>query len=97
MQQRLGPSRLWRLGQLQQRIAECNAGGRCGQQKDHCTHRPVAMVASLGSLSLRSSSYPRLAASGRLAEIRFEGLVGLIPPLSYSLPQRTGHLFNCGA
>jgi hypothetical protein len=26
----------------------------------------------------------------RLAEIRFEGLVGLIPPLSYSLPLRTG-------
>jgi len=23
----------------------------------------------------------------RLAEIRFEGLVGLIPPLSYSLPR----------
>jgi len=32
----------------------------------------------------------RHARSGRLAEIRFEGLVGLTPPLSCSLPQRTG-------
>ena len=33
--------------------------------------------------------------SVRLPEIRFEGLVGLTPPLSYSLPQRTGRVFNC--
>ncbi len=32
---------------------------------------------------------------GRLTEIRFEGLVGLTPPLSYSLPPRTGPVFSC--
>jgi len=31
----------------------------------------------------------------QLAEIRFEGLVGLIPPLSYSLPLQTGPVFSC--
>ena len=31
----------------------------------------------------------------RLPEIRFEGLVGLTPPLSCALPLRTGRLFGC--
>ncbi len=33
----------------------------------------------------------------RLPEIRFEGLVGLTPPLSCSLPQQTSRLFGCAA
>src|SRR3954465_11534729 len=33
--------------------------------------------------------------AARLPEIRFEGLVGLTPPLSYSLPLRTGRVFSC--
>ena len=40
---------------------------------------------------------PRRSFVARLPEIRFEGLVGLIPPLSYSLPQRTRCLFNSAA
>jgi hypothetical protein len=61
------------------------------------------VVAILRPQSLRSSS-ATLAHSqeqemhpARLPEIRFEGLVGLTPPLSYSLPQRTGRVFNCEA
>src|SRR5689334_3039420 len=36
-----------------------------------------------------------MVCTARLPEIRFEGLVGLTPPLSYSLPQRTGRVFSC--
>ncbi len=38
---------------------------------------------------LRSSSNPLPQGQRRLPEIRFKRLVGLIPPLSYSLPLRT--------
>ena len=39
---------------------------------------------------------PDYVVAVRLTEIRFEGLVGLTPPLSCALPLRTGHLFDCG-
>jgi len=73
------------------------------QQDATQRRRPTKMTAArpkaghnghrLRPLSLRSSSAPAYRAV-RLPEIRFEGLVGLIPPLSYSLPQRTGRVFN---
>ena len=39
---------------------------------------------------------PDYVVAVRLTEIRFEGLVGLTPPLSCALPLRTGRLFDCG-
>ena len=59
------------------------------QRLDHGGRHPSV---AFPTLVFRSGGVRR---SARLPEIRFEGLVGLTPPLSYSLPQRTGRVFNC--
>ena len=69
----------------------------CLTQNDHReAKRKTTVVAILRPHSLRSSSATLAhVRPARLPEIRFEGLVGLTPPLSCSLPQRTGRVFNC--
>jgi len=46
------------------------------------------MVSVSGRFPYARLPPPAFARRRRLVEIRFEGLVGLTPPLSYSLPQR---------
>src|SRR5258708_20150582 len=49
----------------------------------------LALISICPSPFLRSSSAPLSQGQRGLPEIRFKRLVGLIPPLSYSLPLRT--------
>ena len=66
------------------------SGGALANKKDHLRPKAGHNGPRLRPQSLRSSSAHRGRCPARLTEIRFEGLVGLIPPLSYSLPLRTG-------
>lgn len=61
-----------------------------GHMRTYGGDRYILAVTSICRLPfLRSSSIPSSQGQRRLSEIRFKRLVGLIPPLSYSLPLRT--------